>query len=236
MRGGGLGEDWSKVVEEALSTLIPVYDRMNRVMSFGRDVEWRLKGITKAFRGDEKVLDAGCGPGVMTEVWSKLYPNSKPVLLDALTEMLGAATVRVAGKTMGGVRAVFEAMPFKDSVFDGVMMGFSFRDSRDMREALSELSRITKSGGKLLIVDIAKPDNPLLRWIIGVYWRIIVPFVAFFAAGPYWKHYRVLYTTYRRLPKNSELKALVSEYYGEVEVETHMGGGQIILVAKNPKH
>jgi len=48
---GGLGEDWGEVVEGALSRLIPVYDRMNRVMSFGRDLEWRLKGIRAAFGG-----------------------------------------------------------------------------------------------------------------------------------------------------------------------------------------
>lgn len=236
MSGGGLGEDWSQVVEVALSRLIPVYDKMNRVMSFGKDIEWRARGIAKAFSGGETVLDAGCGPGVMTEVMCRIHPASRPVLLDALAEMLGAAAARVPDKVSGAVRGVFEALPFRDSCFDGVMMGFSFRDAKDMRAALAELSRITKRGGKLLIVDIAKPDNPLLRWLIGVYWRLIVPLVAFFVARPYWKHYRVLYTTYRRLPKNSDLKALVAEYYEHVDLETHMGGGEVILVAKNPRH
>lgn len=235
MNRGGLAEDWQHVVEGSLSRLIPVYDKMNRVMSFGKDLEWRLKGILEAFSGNERVLDAGCGPGVMTEVWARIHPNSKPVLLDALAEMLGAAKLRVSGKGLGFVRGVFEALPFKDECFDGVMMGFSFRDARDMRAALAELSRVTKRGGKLLIVDIAKPDNPLLRWIIGVYWRLLVPLAAFLVARRYWRNYLVLYTTYRRLPKNSDLKALVAEYYEEVTAKTDMGGGQIILIAKNPK-
>jgi len=233
---GGLGEDWSKVVEEALSKLIPVYDRMNRVMSFGRDLEWRVKGIMSAFKGDGFVLDAGCGPGVMSEAWSSVHTKSKPILLDALAEMLNAAAKRVDGKVAGSVRGVFEALPFKDSCFDGVMMGFSFRDAKDMRAALAELSRVTKEGGTLLIVDISKPDNPVARWIIGLYWRLIVPAVALVVAKGYWKHYRVLHTTYRRLPKNSDLRRLVAQYYEDVSIETHMAGGQIILVAKNPKH
>ncbi|PSN96272.1 hypothetical protein B9Q06_02775 [Candidatus Marsarchaeota G2 archaeon ECH_B_2] len=233
---GGLGEDWGEVVEGALSRLIPVYDRMNRVMSFGRDLEWRLKGIRAAFGGGELVLDAGCGPGVMTDAWWRVYPSSKPIMLDALKEMLEVAHRRVSDKAATGVRGVFEALPFRDSCFDGVMMGFSFRDAQNMRAALSELSRVTRDHGTLLVVDIAKPDNAITRWLIGVYWRLIVPAVAFFVAGRYWKHYRVLYTTYKRLPKNSDLRSLVGEYYEDVSIETHMGGGQIILIARNPKH
>ncbi|MEM0271724.1 MAG: class I SAM-dependent methyltransferase [Thermoprotei archaeon] len=233
---GGLDKDWDAVVEKALSKLIPVYDRMNRVMSFGRDLDWRLKGIRAAFSGRETVLDAGCGPGVMTEVWRRVYPSSMSVMLDALLEMLEAARRRNSDVGVLGVRGVFEALPFRDACFDGVMMGFSFRDAKNMRAALAELSRVTRDHGTLLIVDIAKPDNQLMRWLIGVYWKIIVPIVALFVAGRYWKNYRVLYTTYKHLPKNSDLKSLVGEYYEKVSVETHMGGGQIILIARNPKH
>jgi demethylmenaquinone methyltransferase/2-methoxy-6-polyprenyl-1,4-benzoquinol methylase len=233
---GGLKEDWAEVVEDALSKLVPTYDRMNRVMSFGMDIKWRVRGISVAFKGTETVLDAGCGPGVMTEVWSAMHPTSKPIMLDALREMLEASSARVGDKCSGSVRGVFEALPFKDSCFDGVMMGFSFRDARDMRAALAELSRVTKTGGALLIVDIAKPDNPLMRWLIGIYWMLIVPLAAIFFAGSRWRHYRVLYTTYKRLPKNSDLRTLIGQYYADVWVETHMSGGQIILVARNPKH
>jgi len=88
---GGLGNSWRKVVEEALGSLVPVYDKMNKVMSFGKDIEWRKTGIKIAFKGGERILDAGCGPGVMAEVLKQVYPDAKLVLMDALWVMLETA-------------------------------------------------------------------------------------------------------------------------------------------------
>jgi demethylmenaquinone methyltransferase/2-methoxy-6-polyprenyl-1,4-benzoquinol methylase len=229
---GGLGDQWSEIVEVALDSLIPVYDKMNSVMSFGKDLFWRERGIRKALNGSEKLLDAGCGPGVMTEVATTIFPSLKPVMLDALGSMLGHASIRTLGKNSGLVRGVFERLPFKDKQFDAVMMGFSFRDAQNMRQALFEISRVLKENGKLLIVDISKPDSSFARTLIGFYWHFLVPMAAYFVANKYWRHYKVLYTTYKKLPRNFELKRMILEFFDELETETKMMGGLIILVAK----
>lgn len=231
----GLAEDWDKVVPQALGSLIPVYDRMNSVMSMGKDRRWRETGIRLAVREDDFVLDAGCGPGVMTEEATAIYKSLRPLLYDSLYTMLEAARSRVASVSSGSVRGVFESMPFSSDVFDTVMMGYSFRDARDMRAALAEISRVLRDGGRLLIVDIAKPDSRAIRLSIGFYWRVVVPFLALLVAGKYWRKYSVLYITYKRLPTNSQLKALVAEYFEKVTVHTQMLGGSIILVAEGPR-
>jgi demethylmenaquinone methyltransferase/2-methoxy-6-polyprenyl-1,4-benzoquinol methylase len=229
---GGLGEEWSQIVEVALDSLIPVYDKMNAVMSFGKDLFWREKGVRKTLNGSEKLLDAGCGPGVMTEVVTKIFPELKPVMLDALSSMLNRASKRTSGKNGGLVRGIFEKLPFKDGQFEAVIMGFSFRDAQNMRQALSELNRVLKENGRLLIVDISKPDNRIARALIGFYWHFLVPIMAYFITNKYWKHYKALYITYKKLPRNFELKHMVREFFDEVEIETKMMGGLIILVAK----
>ncbi len=230
---GGLKEEWSSVVEDALNRLIPVYRRMNTVMSFGRDSGWRKKGILSAFGASSKVLDAGCGPGDMTETYiSQFQSRAKVVyLFDALPSMLSVAREKLGRERTAAVRGVFEHMPFRSESFDGIMMGFSFRDAIDMREALGELNRILRESGKLLIVDISKPDNRVIRKAISFYWRYLVPFIAIIVAGKYWRYYKVLYATYRRLPTNSELKSMVEEYFSKVEIHTEMLGGLIILIA-----
>lgn len=231
----GLAEDWDRVVLQALNSLIPVYDRMNSVMSMGKDKRWREAGIRLAIREGDFVLDAGCGPGVMTEVLASVHRNVKSLLYDSLFSMLEAARSRVAGVSSGAVRGVFETMPFSSGVFDAVMMGYSFRDARDMRAALEEISRVIRDGGRMLIVDIAKPDNRLIRLSVGFYWRVVVPFLALLVARKYWRKYSVLYITYRRLPTNSQLRALVGEYFESVTVYTQMLGGSLILIAERPR-
>jgi demethylmenaquinone methyltransferase/2-methoxy-6-polyprenyl-1,4-benzoquinol methylase len=232
---GGLGDSWRKVVEEALGSLVPVYDKMNKVMSFGKDIEWRKTGIKIAFKGGERILDAGCGPGVMAEVLKQVYPDAKLVLMDALWVMLETAKKRTRGFAQDYVRAVFEKLPFKDQSFDGIMMGFSFRDSKDMESALDELARVLSPQGVLLIVDISKPDNVVARALIGFYWHYLVPVMAMLFAPRFWKHYKVLHTTYTKLPKNSQLKALVQKRFEEVHMITRMMGGLLILVARKPQ-
>ncbi|MEM3670369.1 MAG: class I SAM-dependent methyltransferase [Thermoprotei archaeon] len=232
---GGLKEDWNEVVQNALDRLIPVYDKMNSVMSFGQDIEWRKWGLSLVLKPNSRILDAGCGPGVMSQTLLELDSEARPVLYDALASMLSEARNRLGKMQRGLVRGIFEKMPFSDNSFDVVTMGFSFRDSQDMSQALSELSRVIAPNGSLLIVDISKPDSALPRLAIGFYWRILVPFIAMLAVRSYWRYYSVLHTTYRRLPRNSQLQALVSKYFEEVHAQTKMSGGMMILTAFRPR-
>lgn len=222
-------------MEVALNSLIPVYDKMNSAMSFGKDVEWRRIGLGKVLHDNARVLDAGCGPGVMTETAVKQSGRGSFVMMDALPSMLEAARRRVGDSQSGMVRGVFEKMPFKNDLFDAVVMGFSFRDARDMPQALAETARATAADGSLLIVDISKPDSLIPRLAIGFYWRVIVPLIAIAVARKYWRNYGVLKITYRKLPTNSKLVSLVGNYFEEVSYETKMMGGLIILVGKRPK-
>jgi len=220
---------------DALLEIIPVYDRGNQVISLGRDTSLRREGIAKTVRPHDLVLDAGCGPGVMTEIAVSVAPPLRGVvLLDPLKPLLSAASERLRGSRQitAPLRGVLEELPFQDGVFDVVMCGFSLRDARDMGMALREIARVVKRGGYLLVVDLGKPDNALLRWGAGIYWRYLAVFLALLFLGRRGLPYSTLYATYQRLPRNGELCEMLRELFTSASLSARMLGGALIAVAE----
>ena len=227
----GLREQWQRVIE-ALHAIIPVYDRVNHVISFGRDRAYREEGVVNAPPYAEMVLDAGCGPGVMSEIAFRKLKIKDMVLLDPMLDYLEIARKRLENNKPDMALGLFEALPFKRGTFDLVMCGFSLRDSVDMNLALREISRALKSDGKLTIVDLGKPDDPLKRWIIGIWWRFLVPLITIVLVKRKGLFYTVLYATYKKLPRNGELKRILSLWFDEVMFRLKMLGGLVIVTAK----
>ena len=229
----GLNEHWGKIVA-TLEKLIPIYDRANHFISFGLDVSYREEGIKGHIHLGDLILDAGCGPGVMSEVTLNLTKTVRGlILLDASKPMLTAAKNRLRTVKPSPIMGLFESLPFRDRVFDVVMLGFSIRDARSLGRAVGEFHRVLKSNeGRLIIVDLGKPDNILARWIIGGYWRSLAVLLAYFAIGRMGRLYSALHTTYQRLLRNSELKKLLESRFPKVSFKTKILGGVVIIYAE----
>ena len=129
------------------------------------------------------------------------------------------------------VSGVFEYLPFIVNTFYDVMCGYSFRDAISMRSTIAEFHRVLQDNGRLIIVDIGKPDSAFNRAAVSLYLKFIVGLLAFFAAGSMGLKFRAIYGTYKKLPKNSELKRLLREKFIKVEFETRMMDGAIIVAA-----
>lgn len=229
----GLGSQWRRV-EDALRDLIPNYDKVNRVISFGLDLRFRLVGVGKAIRGSGGVvLDAGCGPGTMSRLVLSYAGGVKQIiLLDPIWEMLVNSRRRLRDGRAEFVQAVFEHLPFREGVFDAVVSAFALRDASDLVSAISELARVVKRfSGRLLVVDLGKPDNKLLQVAMGVYWRIFAPLLASACLGRRGFIYHLLYLTYVKLPANRHLKEIARRFFPYVEFEEKMMGGVVIVAA-----
>jgi len=231
----GLGEVWQET-EDALIKTIPVYDQGNRVISFGRDRRFRREGIAKTVKRGDRVLDLGCGPGTMSRILLDTVDDvSELVLMDPLRQMLSAAKSTFSGDSAQMTSGIFEHLPFRDDTFDVVMCGFSFRDAQNYREAIEEIGRILKRGeGRLLIVDLGKPDSRLRRWLVGTYFRFIAGFLTFLILGRKGLVFSSIYPTYRKYPKVSRTRSLLEAQFVEVTIETRMLGGAMIAIARQP--
>jgi demethylmenaquinone methyltransferase/2-methoxy-6-polyprenyl-1,4-benzoquinol methylase len=227
MQSRGLGEKWSEVTE-VLAKVLPVYDKVNRIISMGTDIKTRKLGLEQTVNSGDVVLDAGSGPGTMSKLMKEMK-NCGVVLLDPLPIMLEAAKERV-GSSEPMVLGVFENLPFRDSSFDVVTTGFAIRDAKRLEEALMEIRRVLKDAqGRFLIVDLGKPDNVFTRWFIGIYWRYVVWFIGLLVAGRRGTLFSTLYTTYRKLPTNRELREMMSGIFATVTFTSKMMGGVIIV-------
>ena len=122
-------------------------------------------------------------------------------------------------------------MPFQNEEFNIVLSGYSLRDAISLRTAISEIHRVLKKNGKWVIVDLGKPDEPLIRFGVTFYLRIILPIIAFFAGGRLGLKFATLYGTYKRWPQNKKLENLLLEKFSRVKFEKDLMGGAIMVAA-----
>jgi demethylmenaquinone methyltransferase/2-methoxy-6-polyprenyl-1,4-benzoquinol methylase len=226
----GLGSYWGEVMD-VLRDIIPVYDKVNSAISLGKDVEHRNRGIKGRVLPGNKILDAGSGFGNMSKTASRLCNSDISITLyDPLVPML-KNTSTFFEKTPDMSSGVFEHIPFLDEQFDAVLCGYSLRDAINLRIAISEIHRVLKKGGRFVIVDLGKPDEPLIRFGVSFYLRVILPIIALAAGGKLGLKFATLYGTYKRWPKNKNLESMLLEKFSKVEFEKDLMGGAIMVAA-----
>jgi demethylmenaquinone methyltransferase/2-methoxy-6-polyprenyl-1,4-benzoquinol methylase len=226
----GLGSYWGEVLD-VLRDIIPVYDKVNSAISFGKDVEHRKRGISGRVVPGNKILDAGSGFGNMSKTALELTDGKLQITLyDPLVPML-QNTEKFFEIKPNLACGVFEHIPFRNEEFDAVLCGYSLRDAISLKTAISEIHRILKKEGRFVIVDLGKPDEPIIRAGVSFYLRVIVPIIAFFAGGRLGLKFATLYGTYKRWPKNKMLEAMLLEKFSRVEFEKDLKGGAIMVAA-----
>jgi demethylmenaquinone methyltransferase / 2-methoxy-6-polyprenyl-1,4-benzoquinol methylase len=229
----GLGHLYWLEVIEVLRSVIPIYDKVNRTISFGKDSEFRLDGIHGRIFPGNIILDAGSGYGNMSFIaLNELDGHAKIILYDPIHEMLtnskGFFRSRFVVSLSSGI---FEYMPFQNNTFDVVMCGYSLRDAIQLKKAIFEIHRVLKKGGRVIIIDLGKPDNPIVRACVSFYLKYILGILAFGVAGKAGLHFKTLYGTYKRWPTNSELYRVLNDKFSKVCFDKAMMGAAIIVVA-----
>lgn len=165
----------SEVSDPIFAKIARRYDRINRILSLGRERHWRSEGVGMLEPG--LVVDLGCGTGDTD------FDGREVVGIDPVVEMLELSPVpaRVVG--------VGEAIPLRDGSVDGVFSAFVFRNLSSVDETLEEMERIMRPGASAVIIDLGRPQNWLLRLIHRLSTAIVLPLVGLIfarAPGEYW--------------------------------------------------
>ena len=150
----------------------PTYDKTNDLLSFGQSRLWR--GIVaKAVdpKSGQSVLDMAAGTGSSTAAFSR--PGVRLVAGDFSEGML--AEGRKRHPEIEFVFADATKLPFKAKEFDATTISFGLRNVVDVEAALSEMFRVTKSGGRIVICEFSKVTNPVLRPFYNFYLRKVLP-------------------------------------------------------------
>jgi demethylmenaquinone methyltransferase / 2-methoxy-6-polyprenyl-1,4-benzoquinol methylase len=227
----GLGLNYWKEVIGVLQNIIPVYDKVNKSISLGQDDKYRGYGLNGQIRPGDLILDAGSGFGNMSsKALEILKGDARIILHDPIPEMLHYAQNQ-RNQRLNLSCGVFEYMPFRESSVDAVLCGYSLRDAISLIDAISEIHRVLKNDGRLIIVDIGKPDNAFFRIIVTFYLKYILGIIAYSVSGKRGLRFKTLYGTFIRWPKNDILNDLLLKKFSKVKFTTKIFGGAIIVVA-----
>ena len=171
----------SRASDPIFARIAARYDRINRILSLGREGVWRRQGVGMLPPGT--VLDLGCGTGTTD------FGDRTVVGLDPVAEMLALSPVPAK------VAAIGERLPFRDESFDGVFSAFVFRNLNSVSKTLEEIHRVLKPGGVAVVVDLGRPANPLARAFHQLGTAVVLPLVGLMFAGApreYWYLHRSL--------------------------------------------
>jgi demethylmenaquinone methyltransferase/2-methoxy-6-polyprenyl-1,4-benzoquinol methylase len=184
------GEHRGAKVGDLFAKIAPRYDLINDLQSFGLHRYWknRLLKLAKTKPG-ERALDVCCGTGDISFGLAKLGADvtgldfSEPMLCVAKQRSVAAVCDRrTSEKITGGHRPPLQFLegdaqnlPFDDVSFDVVTVGYGLRNLPSWERGLGEMWRVTKPGGRILVLDFGKPDNALWRKIYFGYMRWIIP-------------------------------------------------------------
>lgn len=178
---------------DVFSDIARRYDRVNRILSLGRDQAWRRRAIDQLPGG--RLLDLGGGTGAANPV----FGAREVVALDPAPRMLALndADFRVVG--------VGEHMPFRSGTFDAVFSAFVFRNLDSVAETLTEIHRLLRPGGKTGIVDAGRPPRPVAARIHRAGTAVVLPIVGVSVGGR--EEYTYLHRSLDKHPPPEELLA-----------------------------
>ena len=209
------GADKRRAVREMFDTIAPRYDLVNRIMTLRLDVTWRRRTVRElALAQGSVVADLACGTGDFCRELARR--GHAPVGLDLSMGMLRAAPGRAGTAPL--VNADVLDLPLHAGAVDGATCGFALRNLTAVPPLFVELARVVRPGGRIGLLEVDTPANPLLRWGHGVYFGRVVPLIG--AALSDRDAYRYLPRSVSYLPSSDDLQQGLRSA-GFVDVQHH---------------
>lgn len=152
------------------------YDRIEKVLAFGSGGWYRGRALKRArLKAGDQVLDVGIGTGLVArEALGIIGPTGTLVGVDPSPGMMGQ--VQLPGVQLLAGRA--EALPCGDASCDFVSMGYALRHLADLSAAFAEFHRVLRPGGRLLVLEITRPQGRWSTLALKTYMRAVVPTIA----------------------------------------------------------
>ena len=189
-----------RAVREMFDAIAPRYDLVNRIMTLRLDVGWRRRTVQQlGLAPGSVVADLACGTGDLCRELAR--GGCRPIGFDFSMGMLRAAPWQATG--WPPVNADVLELPLPDSALDGATCGFALRNLTAVPPLFAELARVLRPGGRIGLLEVDSPTNPVLRWGHGLYFGRIVPLIG--AALSDRDAYRYLPESVAYLPSAGEL-------------------------------
>jgi len=193
--------------------IAPRYDLLNRIISLGLDNLWRkrlLRAIAPLKPGSS-ILDVATGTADVAIAVAKKFPDTHVVGLDPSAKMLAIGEQKVRLNRLDGRVNLdigdAQDLPYADSFFAASCISFGIRNVPDRRRALQELSRVTKPGGKIAILELSEPPNTWLGFFAKLHVHVVVPWLGSLLSGA--SEYRYLQESIAKFPSPDQFIELM---------------------------
>lgn len=176
-------------VHAIFSSIAHRYDLLNTTLSFNRDKHWRRFAVSKTgLKKNGSALDVCCGTGMLTLELAKVAgPQGKVVGLDFCENMLAKAKENLSKTPLGSSIKLIHGnainLPFEDNTFDCATIGFALRNVPDVKKTIYEMKRVVKPGGKVVSLELFKPNTPVFKQIYYLYFNHLVPILGKLGVG-----------------------------------------------------
>ncbi len=192
-------------VRDMFDRIAGLYDRMNSVMTAGLHHEWRRRAADLAeLSPGDRALDVATGTGdLAVELATRVAPGGEVVAMDFSERMLELA------RKKAGARVRFEpgnalALDYADGEFDAASVGFGARNFSDLQRGLSEMARVVRPGGRVVVLEITTPRRPPLSTFFDLWFDHAIPALGRVVDS---QAYSYLPSSVKRFPGPEELAA-----------------------------
>tara|TARA_B100000575_G_C23050258_1_gene604580 strand:+ start:479 stop:1222 length:744 start_codon:yes stop_codon:yes gene_type:complete len=199
-------------VDQVFSSVHKKYDLMNDLMSIGLHRKWKQFAVDLCrLKNKDFVLDIASGTGDIARSVAKVVGNSNVIVSDVNYDMLslGRKKLEDGGVNVAGVQCDSENIPFPSETFDCVTVAFGVRNMTNKEEALREIHRVLKWGGKVVVIEFSKIWAPLEPIYDNYSFRFIPALGEFMARDR--SSYKYLAESIKMHPSQQEFKKLMGK-------------------------
>lgn len=215
------------------------YDLLNRLLSAGIDIRWRKQALRmlEMYTKPTQILDVATGTADLAIALADHWPDAKVIGVDISEGMLAIGRRKIQDAGLGASlelrKGDAENLSFKDGFFDAVTVAFGVRNFENLEKGLSELNRVLKPGGFLMVLEFSRPRLWPIRFALNAYFRLIMPTI-----GGWLSRDKAAYTY---LPnsvavfpegKNFEIHLLKNEFVIQKTKRVSLGIASIYLASK----
>ena len=176
--------------ELLFNSIAPTYDRLNHLLSLGIDHTWRRRSLRWIVDRSQpqQILDIACGTGDYSIAIARhAHPDTQVLGIDLTEGMLQVMLHKVDEQGLADriscEQGNSEQMRFADDSFDRATIAFGIRNFEHREHALREILRVLRPGGRLVILELSLPANPLIRWCYNFYFTQVLPHIGGWVSG-----------------------------------------------------
>ena len=212
-------------VAQMFNNIAKNYDFLNHFLSVGIDRWWRKKMIQELAKSSPKLLlDVATGTADVAINAQKALQIPQIIGVDISTEMLAVGRKKIEAEGLSAIIELKEGdsenLPFQENIFDAVSVAYGVRNFENLEQGLSEIYRVLKPEGKLVVLEFSKPTAFPLKQLFNFYFKNILPLIGKLTSKDD-KAYNYLYESVQAFPNGQDfLKVMTKTGFKNTQCST----------------